>query len=138
MKLMSSLLLAFSLLYSYEASATQLIYQPINPNFGGAPANGTNMLAEANAIDTFTDPNAPAPYVAKSSLQQFQENLQQFILNRVASSVTGQIIDPAGNLVPGTITTQDFIIDVVSLGGGGMKIVTTDKNSGQTTSFQIN
>jgi curli production assembly/transport component CsgF len=31
------------------AAASELIYHPVNPTFGGNPANGSNLLAEAQA-----------------------------------------------------------------------------------------
>jgi curli production assembly/transport component CsgF len=31
------------------AAASELVYHPVNPTFGGNPANGSNLLAEAQA-----------------------------------------------------------------------------------------
>ncbi len=120
------------------AFAEQIVYRPINPSFGGSPSNASGLLANANAQNNFKDPAAVNALKKLSPLQQFNQNLQQFVLNRVAASVTGNIIGPTGTLIPGTITTTDFTIQVVSLGGTALKIITTDKNTGQTTFFQVN
>ena len=40
------------LLAAGSTQASELVYQPVNPNFGGYPANGANLLSQANA--TFT------------------------------------------------------------------------------------
>lgn len=125
-------------LWVSSAQATEIIYTPINPNFGGNPGNASMLLSEAEAINTFTDPSAVNPFAKLSPLDQFNANLQQFVLNQIAASVTGQIIDANGNLIPGTITTQDFIISIIDLGGGALQITTTDVNTGQTTSFVVN
>lgn len=118
--------------------ATEIVYTPINPNFGGNPNNASMLMSEAEAINTFKDSAAVNPFAQLSPLEQFNTNLQQFVLNQIAASVTGQIIDANGNLIPGTISTQDFIISIVDLGGGALEINTTDVNTGQTTSFQVN
>jgi len=120
------------------AFAEQIVYRPINPSFGGSPSNSSGLLANANAQNNFKDPAAVNALKKLSPLQQFQQNLQQFVLNRIAASVTGSIIGANGTLIPGTINTQDFTIQVVSLGGTALKITTTDKNTGQVTFFQVN
>ena len=38
-----------------HAAATDLVYQPVNPNFGGYPANGANLLAGANATNRHSE-----------------------------------------------------------------------------------
>jgi len=120
------------------AFAEQIVYRPINPSFGGSPSNASGLLANANAQNNFKDPAAVNALKKLTPLQQFQQNLQQFVLNRIAASVTGSIIGANGTLIPGTINTTDFTIQVVSLGGTALKIITTDKNTGQVTFFQVN
>ena len=129
--------MAFAFLQG-TANAGQQIYTPINPNFGGSPSNASGLLANANAQNTFKDPAAVNALKKLSPLAQFQQNLQQFVLNRIAASVTGSIIGPGGALKAGTVTTTDFIIQTIALGGGAVKIITTDRKTGQTTFFQVN
>jgi curli production assembly/transport component CsgF len=52
----AGLALAFS-----PASASSLVYTPVNPTFGGNPANGPNLLAQAQAqgIGTQAGQNSP-------------------------------------------------------------------------------
>ena len=54
------LLAATSLLsaLSLSAFAGDLVYQPINPSFGGDPFVGSYLLSKAQSQDTNTDPNA--------------------------------------------------------------------------------
>lgn len=38
--------------------ASDLVNTPINPSFGGNPFNSSHLLAVANAINRYKDPNA--------------------------------------------------------------------------------
>ena len=68
---------------------------------------------------------------------RFNDLLQRSILSRIASSMSSSLFDTNGELVPGTLETSDFIIDIIDLGDGVLEITTTDKNTGATSSFQI-
>jgi len=121
-----------------NAAAEQIIYTPVNPSFGGNPNNASGLLASANAQNNHKDPAAVNALAKLTPLQQFNQNLQQFVLNRVAASVTANIIGPNGALTPGTITTQDFTIVVSQpVANGPLTVTTTDNNTGQTTFFQV-
>lgn len=120
------------------AVAWELVYVPINPNFGGNPNNGAMLLNNAQAQDAHKDPDAGnGLYGSTSSLEEFNQMLQRSILSRISAAVTSSIISDSGQLVPGTIETTDFIINIADLGGGLIQITTTDKITGQSTSFQI-
>jgi curli production assembly/transport component CsgF len=118
--------------------ATTLIYQPVNPNFGGNPANGVNLLNEANAQNKYTDPSlSSSGATSQSTLDQFNSELQQAILSRVATSVTNSIVGPNGTLQPGTISTGNFTIAITAVTGGNLQVTTTDKTTGATTTFIV-
>ncbi|MDQ6971606.1 MAG: curli assembly protein CsgF [Mariprofundaceae bacterium] len=123
-----------------SAFAEQQVYVPVNPSFGGSSNNASGLLANANAQNNFKDPAAVNALKKLTPLQQFNQNLQQFVLNRIAASVTANIIGPGGALQPGTISTQDFTIVVAQPAGPGgpLTVTTTDINTGQTTFFQVN
>jgi curli production assembly/transport component CsgF len=120
------------------AQAGELVYTPINPAFGGNPLNGNFLLNDAQLQDNYKDPEASsAARSLGTPLEQFNQSLQRTILNRIASALTGNVVDSAGNLIPGSIQTADFMIDIVDLGLGVLQITTTDKATGQSTSFQV-
>jgi curli production assembly/transport component CsgF len=130
----------FLALLASAASATEIVYTPINPSFGGNPLNGPVLLNGANAVNHYKDPsfgNAFSTFAAPSSLTLFNQQLQSLILSRIASSITGSVFDPNGNLKPGTIETSSFIINIVDLGNNVLKITTTDKSTGASTTFQV-
>lgn len=117
--------------------ATELVYAPVNPNFGGSSLNGSSLLGAAQAQNKKKDPDADLGKDKQSALQQFNESLQRSVLGRLASAATSQILGSNGELVPGTVETGDFLIAITDLGGGTLKVVTTDKLTGAATSFEI-
>jgi curli production assembly/transport component CsgF len=122
------------------AQATTLVYQPVNPTFGGNPLNGGYLLNRAKAQDDHKDPAAASPLNplnSQSQLEQFNNALQQAVLSRVSAAVSSSIIGADGRLIPGTVETQNFLITISDLGGGRIRILTTDKLSGSSTSFDI-
>lgn len=119
--------------------ASELVYTPVNPSFGGNPLNGPVLLNQANAQNHFTDKSSSASSSStNSALTQFNSMLQSAILSRVSSAVTSSIVGTDGKLTPGTVETTDFTISITNLSAGVLQITTTDKTTGQTTSFQIN
>lgn len=122
------------------AVATEIIYTPVNPAFGGSPLNGNYLLSNAAAQDDNEKPGSGGSSdlrTQKSDLDQFNDLLQRAILNRIASTITGSLVDTNGNLIPGTVSTIDFTITIVDIGGGLLEITTVDKNTGQSTVFQV-
>lgn len=117
------------------ATATEIVYRPINPSFGGDPLNGSTLLNAASQQNDFSDPRA-GQLSTQSSINQFQENLQRAILNRIATAVSGSIVDSSGNLIPGTVTIGSFTVTVADL-GTTLRITTTDGATGQTSVFEI-
>lgn len=126
--------LAVLCIFSGGSSAAPLVYQPVNPSFGGSPLNASGLLNEAQAQNNYT---APVRKLSTADrLATFQQNLQNAILSRVSSTVLSTIVGVDGGLVPGTVTTQDYIITVVD-NGGLVTVTTTDRTTGQTSTFEI-
>lgn len=120
------------------AHATSLVYEPVNPNFGGNPLNGVNLLNEANAQNKYKDPSASdLGTTGQSTLDQFNTQLQQAILSRVASSISSSIVGTDGTLHPGTINTGNFSISITQLTGNNLQVTTTDKTTGASTTFIV-
>jgi curli production assembly/transport component CsgF len=135
----TNLVLVGMLLLTAPASATEMVYQPTNPSFGGNPMNGAVLLNSANAQNKHTAPsNYSGGYTPQTALQAFNSRLQALIMDRLASSVTSSLFDANGNFQPGTIDTTNFTITIVDLGGGVMRITTTDKSTGASTTFEVN
>lgn len=123
------------------AGATELVYYPLNPSFGGSPLNGAVLLNSAIATNRHTDPDADLDSTgieSKTPLQSFNETLERSILSRLAASVSSQVLGDDGKFHPGTIQTDSFTITVTDIGNGLLKITTIDKITGAITEFQVN
>jgi curli production assembly/transport component CsgF len=131
-------LLSCALSIPLAANATALVYEPVNPNFGGNPLNGANLLNEANAQNKYKDPSTENLGTgSQSTLDQFNTQLQQAILSRVASSISSSIVGTDGTLHPGTINTGNFSIAITQVTGGNLQVTTTDKTTGASTTFVV-
>lgn len=120
------------------AGATELVYAPTNAAFGGNSLATQMLLSTAQATNKHTAPVNPSSQIPKQTpLQQFSDMLERAVLGQLASATTAGIIGPNGKLMPGTVETGNFKISVIDLGGGVLQITTTDKTTGDTTTFQI-
>lgn len=68
---------------SFSASATELIYTPINPSLGGNPLNANMLLSKAQAQNKHK-----APVIERDYAEQFQDSLQRTYLNRMVREIT--------------------------------------------------
>ncbi len=122
------------------AQATELVYRPVNPAFGGDPMNGSMLLNNAQSQNNLKDPattQANAGLSQRTPLQQFSDTLQRSILSRLASSAAGGLFSSTGQVIPGAVETSEFRITVTDIGGGNLQITTVDKVTGQSTTFEV-
>lgn len=117
------------------ALATELVYVPVNPSFGGSPLNGSVLLNAAQAQNKYKEPDLETS--RKTGLQDFNDLLERSVLSQLASAATSSVLGSNGRLTPGTVETGNFRINIVDLGAGSLRITTTDTLTGQTTSFQV-
>lgn len=121
-----------------SACAADLVYLPVNPNFGGYPANGPGLLASAAATNKHKEePLGGSSPFNQSPLAQFNQTLERTVLGQLAAAATSKLMGQDGKLVPGTFTTANFIITVTDLGGGILRVTTTEKSTGVTTTFEV-
>lgn len=121
------------------STASELIYYPRNPSFGGNPAYGHVLLNSTLATKTHTDPGLDDQMglEEKTPLEQFNETLERQVVNRLTAAATSKIMGPNGNLIPGNLETDNFIINVADMGNGMLNVTTTDKLTGATTAFMV-
>ena len=106
--------------------ATELVYTPINPSFGGNPLNGNFLLQKAQSQNGHTAANPGQSFVDK-----FRDALERNIIN----SLTRRIAD--GELVEGVYNTGEFNV-VVSLDTDGSIIVQiTRLETGEVTIIRM-
>lgn len=143
LNLLAASALITSLGVSPMLQASELVYYPLNPSFGGNPLNGQVLLNSALATNKHKDPgldNADTPIenMRQTPLQSFQESLERAVLSRLTSAATSNLFDPVtGKLVPGTVETGNFTITIADSGGGLLSITTMDKATGAVTTFEV-
>ncbi|MDP2713366.1 curli assembly protein CsgF [Rheinheimera sp.] len=122
MKLMSLI----GLLCCSTAYATELVYTPINPSFGGNPLNGNFLLQKAQSQNDHS-----ADQDGLSFVDKFQDALERNIIN----SLTRRIAD--GELVEGVYNTGEFMVEVSGGADGSVVVHITNLNSGEVTVITI-
>lgn len=73
-------------LAAQAASAQDLVYEPVNPSFGGNPFNSAHLLGIANAQNDFKDPKSTS---GNSQADIFARQLQ----SRLLSALSSQLVD---------------------------------------------
>jgi curli production assembly/transport component CsgF len=115
------------------AGASELVYTPVNPSFGGNPGNGSMLLNNAQAQN-----NTKAPSTALSPLQRFNNNLQNAILNNLATQIKDTIFGTNGTTItPGTYDAGNYVVAIIQNADGSLTITTTDKTNGATATFDV-
>ncbi|WP_299491234.1 curli assembly protein CsgF [uncultured Shewanella sp.] len=108
------LMLATAACFSSTAlHATELVYTPLNPSFGGNPLIGSYLLNKANAQNDHTEQGSDDDFVTR-----FQESLERNMISEITRGVTN------GEIENGTFTSGDYLIDIVSLGGDTVITIT--------------
>ncbi|EKE77022.1 curli assembly protein CsgF [Gallaecimonas xiamenensis] len=111
-----------ALLWGGGAAATELVYTPINPSFGGNPLNGSFLLSKAQSQNDHTAPTEKTSFV-----DQFRAALERNIIN----SLTRRIAD--GELTEGVYDTGEYRIEVSGGEGAGVVVTITNLTTGEVT-----
>lgn len=115
-----------------QAGATELVYTPVNPAFGGNPLNGTWMLNNAQAQNDHEDPaikDRASALTKTSSLERFTSQLESRLLSQLLNNINN------GNT--GSLQTDAFIINILD-DSGNLTIQITDRLTGQISEILVN
>lgn len=123
------------LLYLGNSLATELVWTPINPSFGGSSFNASWLMQQASDQNTFTAPVSEDRRFIRDPLADFQQSLQRQILSRIASQITRNVFGETP-LEPGTFEIGTFTIQV-SEGTDGVHIEILDTATGGQTSIVV-
>jgi len=118
-----------TLALSPVAQAGELIYQPLNPSFGGDPFVGSYLLAKAQAQDTNTDPDARRSQPI-SSTQRLVQSLESRLISQLISDVG------RGEVGEGSFDSDEFGV-VVRDDGGQLTVQVVDKLTGDVTTINV-
>ncbi|WP_404376382.1 curli assembly protein CsgF [Vreelandella aquamarina] len=116
-------------LFSANSVAGELIYQPINPSFGGDPFIGSYLLSKAQSQDTNTDPNARS-IETLSATDRLIQSLESRLISQLISDVG------AGDIGEGSFDSGEFSV-VVRDEGGQLIVRVIDKVTGDVTNISV-
>jgi curli production assembly/transport component CsgF len=130
-------------LHASTAGATEIVYTPVNPSFGGNPQNGPILLNQANAINKYQDPavtDALNRLNNQTPLEQINQQMESLVAQSLANQALTGLIDTSvpnkPTFKPGTLDTANFIFTVAT-NPNGFTITTFDKLKGTTSNFII-
>ena len=119
------------------AGATELVYAPINPSFGGNPNNAPSLLSIAQVQNSMRAPAVVSTNVPLTAVEKFSASLNNLILNRLASETIATLFGPNSMLQVGTHTAGNFTVKVSELPNGNLSIETKDNRDPAGTSSII-
>ncbi len=125
-------MLLVGLLLSAGASATELVYTPVNPSFGGSPLNGAWLLGNAQAQNNKKDPDA----LDRSSLLSNQSALDRFT-SQLESRLLSDLLADVRDQKTGSLTTNDFVIRVYNGDDGVLIVEITDRLTGEMSEIIV-
>lgn len=111
------------------AGAGELVYQPINPSFGGDPFVGNYLLGKAQAQDTHEPPGIDR-FERLSATERLVQSLQSRLISQLISDVG------SGEIDEGTFDSTEFGV-VIRDEGGQLTINVTDKATGDVTTINV-
>ena len=110
---MKKIVLTIITILSFSVSATEIIYTPINPSFGGNPLNANMLLSKAQAQNKHK-----APVIEKGYAEQFQDSLERTYLNRMVREITdmafGENIEDSDFNQDSIFMSGDYQIEVIT------------------------
>jgi len=134
-KLMFFVFFLSFLFYTNAAVATELVYQPINPSFGGNPLNGNFLLNKAQAQNKFGNSSS---FSRRDPLENFEETLTRRILSMLASQIVEEAFGGYGEeLQGGHYEFGDYLIDIIPTEGEDIRVTITDMVTGSTTTVAV-
>jgi curli production assembly/transport component CsgF len=128
---------------SFSASASDLIYTPINPSFGGSPLNGSFLLNKANSQNTHSAPTNERTYA-----DRLQESLERAYINRIIREITDLAFDEVtldadGNPIPSIFddnsifVSGNFQVELITSNPDSLVVEITDIVTGEITIVEI-
>lgn len=76
---------------SAAAGAQDMVYQPVNPTFGGNPFNSGHLLGIANAQNNYRDPAAARAGTQNTQADIFRRQLESRLLSALSSQIVNAI-----------------------------------------------
>jgi len=118
---------------SYGALAQEFVYKPINPSFGGETFNYQWLLSSAEAQNFYEEVEEDDE---PTELEQFTENLNRQLLNRINQALLNSQVNIEEGLEPGVYNFGSLNVQVYE-STGGLVVDVLDINTGEQTQVII-
>jgi len=113
------------------APASELVYTPINPSFGGNPFNANWLLDSAQLQNRFEEE------YERDLMEEFEERLISQVLYRMSRSIVEEVFGEYGTTIePGHYEIGNYHIDI-STDGVVITVVIVDIVTGDTTTIEV-
>ncbi|KPQ26777.1 MULTISPECIES: curli assembly protein CsgF [unclassified Halomonas] len=116
-------------LLTFQAHAGEMIYEPLNPSFGGDPFMGSYMLNKAQSQDTNSDPDS-RDVDRLSSTDRLIQSLESRLISQLLTDVG------SGDIGEGGFDSDEFSV-VVRDEGGQLVVRVIDKLTGDETNISV-
>ena len=126
------------ILVSTTSLASQIVYRPINPTFGGNPMNASMLMSKAQAQNKHREKRLEKTYADK-----FRESLERSVMNKLIRQVTDYAngeLDDDGNpvfLEDQLFSSGDYIIEVLISNPDTLTVQLTNSVSGEVTIIEV-
>ncbi len=111
-----------------------IVYKPINPFFGGDTFNYQQLLASANAQNSFEE-NSGFDFTQATDLENFTESLNRQLLNSLSQDLFQQQFGDQA-LSVGTFVFGSLVVDVTP-SNNGLTVNILDTVTGEQTQITI-
>lgn len=126
------------------AHSQQLIYQPVNPSFGGYAANTTHLFASANAQKTATaGKNGRSGYGGGTNVDGSQDGLADLFVRQLQNRLIYSLADQVSQAIfgedpkdSGTVSFGDQKVTFVR-GDGSIQLQIIDESTGAITDIVV-
>lgn len=132
--LLQMLLLPVLLSGTLCVHAQDLVYEPINPAFGGNPYNYSWLMSSAQLQNTI-EGESESDKFARDPLSDFEQSLNRQILSQLSRSLINSQFGEEG-FTEGSYILGDYKIDI-SETGDGIQVIIFDESNGNQTTVQI-
>lgn len=129
------LILGFFTSISGYSSASELVYKPVNPSFGGNPLNGSFLLSKAQGQNKHK-----APQSKKSFEEKVSDALERATLSDIVSKYKDTVLGESAVINNGEDTSfisGDYQIDILSSNSDTITIEVTDLLTDKVTIIEI-
>ncbi len=130
-KTIALIIIGFASTYFY---GQQLVYEPVNPAFGGDTFNYNWLLSAAEAQNGFQEEDGGREEL--SEVEQFAENLNNQLLNQLSRSLFADQFGTDGELQEGTFSFGSLFIEIFP-SSEGLVVNILDTTTGDQTQIIV-